>query len=101
MSARRLLRPSGVVVFDDYRTEHTIGTAAAVWEAVIRDDLRPICVSSMKFYGTWGDPAPLQGEILRRIAERKDHYADHYTVFGKPLIRVAVVPQKKPAPSPK
>ncbi len=57
-SARLLLRDGGIVIFDDYRSQHTPGTAAAVWEAVVNEGLQPICVTSNKFYGTWGMPNP-------------------------------------------
>ncbi|MCX5212490.1 class I SAM-dependent methyltransferase [Kitasatospora sp. NBC_00240] len=62
--ARAALGKNGVVVFDDYRSAHTPGTAAAVWEAVFSHGLRPVCLSPEKFYGTWGDPAVLQEMLL-------------------------------------
>lgn len=68
-SARRLLQPGGVVVFDDYRKPQTLGTAAAVWEAVLNDGLKPIVATDFKLYGTWGDPEPLRAEIIRRARE--------------------------------
>ena len=55
-SARRLLSPDGIVVLDDYRSAHTPGTAAAVWQAVWETDLRPFALTSSKMYATWGDP---------------------------------------------
>ena len=64
-SAKLLLRMNGVVAFDDYRAEHTPGTAAAVWEAVVNDGLRPIFHTAGKLFATWGDPLMLQGEIIR------------------------------------
>ena len=42
--ARRMLQPGGLVVFDDYRSEHTPGVSAAVWEAVFTDGLIPVAV---------------------------------------------------------
>ncbi|MEZ5382743.1 MAG: class I SAM-dependent methyltransferase [Microthrixaceae bacterium] len=88
-AARRLLRPDGVVVFDDYRTEHTPGTACAVWETIINSDLHPICASPMKMYATWGDPGPLQAEIIEQLAATNDYRADpHEVVRGERLIRV-------------
>ncbi len=99
-ASQRLLREQGVAVFDDYRTEHTIGTAAAVWESVINNGFNPICVSAMKFYGTWGDPAPYQEMIYQRLAVRSDLKGDVYKILhGMPLIRVLAVkaPPKAPA----
>jgi hypothetical protein len=57
-SAHEMLRDDGIVVFDDYRSVHTPGVSAAVWEAVFTKGLAPICVTSQKLYGTFGDPAP-------------------------------------------
>lgn len=59
-TARNVLLPQGVVVLDDFRAPHTPGVALATWEAVVRRDLNPICVSEGKLYGTWGDPRPAQ-----------------------------------------
>lgn len=68
LSARTLLSEDGVVVFDDYREEHTPGTAAAVWEAVLMLDLRPVFVTPGKLYATWGNPNPLRKHIRRLTA---------------------------------
>jgi len=68
-TARRVLRKNGVVAFDDYRKPQTLGTAAAVWEAILNEGLRPIANTDFKLYATWGDPAPLQAEIARRAAK--------------------------------
>ncbi|MBD3917013.1 class I SAM-dependent methyltransferase [Nocardioides hwasunensis] len=57
-AAKRLLATDGVVVFDDFRSGHTPGVAAAVWSAVATEGLRPIVVSPNKLYATWGEPAP-------------------------------------------
>lgn len=68
-SARMMLRENGVVVFDDYRKAGTMGTGAAVWEAVLNEGLRPIANTEFKLYATWGDPAPLQEVIRQRAVE--------------------------------
>lgn len=57
-TAKRLLTPQGLLVCDDYRSPHTPGTAAAVWEAMLNAGLHPVCVSQQKLYGTFGDPGP-------------------------------------------
>lgn len=49
-TAVELLGDRGVVVFDDYRAAHTPGVAAAVWQAVSDDRVRPIMLSYMKLY---------------------------------------------------
>lgn len=88
-SAKVLLRKSGVVVFDDFRTEHTPGTAAAVWETVINHDLRPICVSHQKLYATWGDATLLQDHLIKSAAGT-DSYRTTYVGMphGRKLVRL-------------
>ncbi len=54
---RTLLAPEGVVVFDDYRAEHTPGVAAAVWQRLDKG-LSPFALSPVKMYATFGDPLP-------------------------------------------
>jgi len=94
LSARSLLRPDGIVVFDDYRTEHCPGTAAAVWEAMATDGLKAVCVSANKFYGTWGDPKAVQDELIEYVPTSADYRCDIQQVMGQRLIRVARIPPK-------
>lgn len=61
-AARILLKPDGVVVLDDYRTEHTPGVAAAAWEAMSAG-LHPFLLTPMKMYATWGDATPWKKAI--------------------------------------
>jgi len=91
-SARSLLRPDGIVVFDDYRSEHTPGTAAAVWEAMANDGLKVVCVSSHKFYGTWGDPVAIQDELIEHLAASTNYISEIQDVMGQRLVRVAKAP---------
>lgn len=88
-SARQLLQENGVVVFDDYRTEHTPGVAAAVWESVLNGDLRPIFHTIGKFYATWGNPTPLQDEIIRR-ASLETSYTTSQRIYIRdmPIVRM-------------
>ncbi|KIF76348.1 hypothetical protein QR77_25630 [Streptomyces sp. 150FB] len=63
-AARDALLPGGVVVLDDFRSEHTPGVSIATWEAVLNRGLRPICLSTQKLYATWDDPETIQDEII-------------------------------------
>lgn len=54
-SAITMLAEQGIVVFDDYRSRHTPGVAAAVWGAVAEGRLRPVCLSGAKFYAVVSD----------------------------------------------
>jgi hypothetical protein len=97
-AAQMLLRPDGIVVFDDYRTEHCPGTAAAVWQAMATQDLKAICVSANKFYGTWGDQKRIQDDLIEYVSTLSDHRCDIQQVMGQRLIRLAKVsPKAAPA----
>jgi len=87
-AARLLLRADGLVVCDDYRSEHTPGVAAAVWTAVADGGLRPICITGNKFYGTWGDPKPVQDELVEWLRSHSPNLAQYQDVLGHPLVRV-------------
>ncbi|MCW5251638.1 MULTISPECIES: class I SAM-dependent methyltransferase [unclassified Streptomyces] len=86
-AARELLRPDGIVVLDDFRTEHTPGVAAAAWEAVLNRGLRPVCLSSRKMYGTWGDPEPARERLLAALRGRDDCGVGVERVAGHRLVR--------------
>jgi hypothetical protein len=57
--SQQLLGDNGVVVFDDYRSPHTPGVAAALWDAVLHESLHPFCLSPGKMYAYWGSQPPL------------------------------------------
>ncbi|WP_283138621.1 class I SAM-dependent methyltransferase [Rhizohabitans arisaemae] len=89
VAARTVLDSGGIVVLDDYRTEHTPGVAAAVWEAVFVAGLRPICLSGQKFYGTWGDPAPWQHALLGWAVYQPQLRMSRQRIAGARVLRAA------------
>ncbi|GLW05919.1 hypothetical protein Misp01_10490 [Microtetraspora sp. NBRC 13810] len=97
ITARKVLQPGGVVVFDDYRSEHTPGVAMAVWEAVANLDLVPICVTTQKLYGVWGDPAPLFTRLQEWLAATPQLWHTVDDLGRWQLLRVNH--KKKPAPA--
>lgn len=102
-SARALLRPDGIVAYDDYRAEHTPGVAAAVWRAVHLDGLRPICVTPSKLYGTWGDPEPYRERLLAKLREDTTWH-DIQRIVEDDIVRLpsvaAVASSQKPKDDP-
>jgi predicted O-methyltransferase YrrM len=87
-AAKRLLTEDGVVTFDDFRSGHTPGVAAAVWEAVANQGLHPVVLSPNKLYATWGDPAP----YLRGIARQSPWWTSEIqSVFGADLLVLSPV----------
>ncbi|MFI0907439.1 class I SAM-dependent methyltransferase [Streptomyces sioyaensis] len=97
LAVRSLLTAHGIVVMDDYRAEHCPGVAAATWQAVANEGLRPICITGTKFYGTWGDPEPLQKALLEWIAVRGDIWHEVQFVNDAPLIRLSAKGAREPA----
>lgn len=87
-AARDALLPGGVVVLDDFRSEHTPGVSVAAWEAVLTRGLRPICLSTQKLYGTWDDPEPVQEELLAAVREREDCHLSVQQAAGHRIVRV-------------
>lgn len=99
-TARTMLNDDGIVVFDDYRSPHTPGVSAAVWEAVLTLGLKPVALSPQKFYGTWGDAESTRRELIAWTTERPGFTADVQEVSGHELVRVVYKPPKKTKPKP-
>jgi SAM-dependent methyltransferase len=94
-SAAKLLRPDGVVVFDDYRSDHTPGVSAAVWEAVFTKGLQPICLTQQKLYATFGDRGRHQ-ELLREwLLGSPKLWWEVQRIADRPVFRVAPAPKPK------
>jgi hypothetical protein len=87
-ATRTMLCDDGIVVLDDYRTAHTPGVAAAVWESVLHGGLVPLCVSDAKFYGTFTASDHIRQSLLQWLATRKLPH-DVHDIGGRPLVRVS------------
>ncbi|MFE7837836.1 class I SAM-dependent methyltransferase [Streptomyces sp. NPDC057474] len=96
-AARDILLPGGLVVLDDFRSEHTPGVSIAAWEAVLNRGLNPICLSTQKLYGTWDDPEPIQEALLEMVAERDDCHVSNQQAAGHRIIRLKSKGMKAPA----
>lgn len=87
-TAKEALVPDGVVVLDDFRSEHTPGVSVATWEAVLNRGLHPICLTTQKLYGTWGDPEPIQDELIAMAEAREDCGLSIQEAAGHRLVRL-------------
>jgi hypothetical protein len=97
-SSRQLMRPGGVVSFDDYRNHKTPGVSAAVWGAVATGELIPVAITRKKFYGCYQDPDPHQETLRAMIAEDPDWYDfDEPEVMGRPVLRVNWSAKRRPS----
>jgi hypothetical protein len=92
ISARALLQPDGVVVFDDYRSAHTPGVSAAVWEAIFTKGLQPICLTPQKLYATFGDAEPHQDRLETWLREWGGCHRETQQIAAAPVIRL--IPQR-------
>ncbi|MDX2601203.1 class I SAM-dependent methyltransferase [Streptomyces caniscabiei] len=95
-AARDLLLPGGLVVLDDFRSEHTPGVSVAAWEAVLNRGLNPVCLSTQKLYGTWDDPEPLQEALLAMVADRDDCHLSDQRAAGHRILRLKSKGMKAP-----
>lgn len=96
-AARDLLLPGGLVVLDDFRSEHTPGVSIAAWEAVLNRGLNPICLSTQKLYGTWDDPEPVQEALLEMVGRRDDCHISKQQAAGHRIIRLKSKGMRAPA----
>ncbi|MEU8984079.1 class I SAM-dependent methyltransferase [Streptomyces sp. NPDC048309] len=96
-AARDALLPGGVIVLDDFRSEHTPGVSVAAWEAVLTGGLRPICLSTQKLYGTWDDPGPAQEALLTAVRGRADCHLSDQRAAGHRIIRLKSKGMRAPA----
>jgi predicted O-methyltransferase YrrM len=88
-SAKIMLRPDGVVVFDDYRSAHAPGVGAAVWRAMMMDGLVPIAVTPKKWYGTWGDPRAVRRSIREWAKADPTKRVSGPVIDGHRVLRIA------------
>lgn len=87
--ARDVLAKDGLVALDDYRSPHTPGVAAAVWEAVADQGLQPVCLTPEKFYGTWGDADAAKKALLARDWRGEGFRLDEDVIAGGTVYRLA------------
>lgn len=87
-SARTMAMPGAVIAFDDYRSPHTPGTAVAVWEAALTQDLRVVALTPRKLYAVFGDPAPHQDRLRAWLADAPDVRWEEVDLRDQTALRV-------------
>lgn len=88
-TACRLLRPGGVVACDDFRSVHTPGTAAAVWQAVLDGRLEVVCLSAQKLYAAApGEAQAWHGRLRQELARTREMLIEPQTVAGQDVLRL-------------
>jgi len=99
-NARILLQPGGVVVFDDWRSEHTPGVTAAVWEAVYANGLIPVVLTPAKFYGVFSHPDLLRTTVKTLVSDTDDLWSEDQRIAGHDVVRVRLKHHRKQEPPP-
>ena len=90
--AKRVTCERGIVVCDDYRSEHTYGAAAAIWEAIICDGFVPLFLSNWKLYGSW---TPDEGLVDRLLVSADGTFRfEEQEVLGRRLLRFWLEPEE-------
>lgn len=89
-SVKQLLRPGGVVAFDDWRNAKCPGVAAAVWEAVVSDGLVPVATTRQKLYGVYsGAEAAVETVRAMVAADPAWWIAEDHRIMGHTVVRLA------------
>lgn len=87
-SVKTMLRPGGVVAFDDWRNMKCPGVAAAIWESVVSDGLVPVAVSRSKLYAAHEGADEVLSAVQGLVDARPDwwvvneHQIMGHTVLG-------------------
>ncbi|MDQ6949614.1 MAG: class I SAM-dependent methyltransferase, partial [Actinomycetota bacterium] len=85
--ASRMLLPQGLVILDDYRSFHTPGASAAIWEAVVNDGLCPLWFTPDKMYASWGlDIGDVRKPLQRLFRQILGVEAVYETVRGHEVL---------------
>lgn len=93
-NSRRMARPDGVIVFDDFRSVHTPGVSAAMWGAIDRGEVVPVAHTDQKMYCAAQDPGELH-RLVQELVARGLFEVNVVDIAGKPVSRL--IPCEDPA----
>lgn len=90
-----VIAEGGWVVFDDYRTAHAPGVAAAVWPAISAGRLYPVVLSETKMYAT---TTPISEVAFQKLSGRLEtHFdVDKQELFGRAVLRTVAPLDESP-----
>lgn len=83
-----LATEDAVIAFDDFRAEHTPGTAGAVWEEVVNGGLHLLALSSTKLYGSWGNVDDARERLLADLRRQDRWKFDEHDIAGTRAVRI-------------
>jgi hypothetical protein len=89
-SVKQLLRPGGVVAFDDWRNAKCPGVAAAVWEAVVSDGLTPVATTRQKLYGVYEGAEDAVATVRTMVGSDPTWWvSEDHVIMGHTVVRLA------------
>lgn len=93
-NTRHFAGPDAIIVLDDWRTVHTPGVSAAIWESVTREGLIPLATSDAKFYACWYDgPVGVGGFLREWVRENFPERHQSHWIAGHELVRIGTPPK--------
>jgi hypothetical protein len=90
--SKDILRDNGIVIFDDYRSPHTPGVAAALWDAVLHQGLHPLCLSPWKMYAYWGGSPPFDAKALMDWLRTHEAFQIEESIVGNNRMLIVDLP---------
>jgi len=94
-TVKDLLRDGGIVSFDDYRTMHAPGVAAAVWQELGAGVLRPLCITPTKLYAIHGaERSGLRDRFTRWAKADAELSVEPEMIDGHEFLRIELRPRR-------
>jgi hypothetical protein len=92
-NTRHLAGPDAIIVMDDWRTVHTPGVSAAIWESVTREGLIPLVTSDAKLYASWyHGPTHVAGFLREWVRENFPERHQSHWIAGHEMVRIGTPP---------
>jgi hypothetical protein len=90
VTAKTVLVDGGIIVFDDYRSFHTPGVAAAVWQEVVEGTLRLLCVTTSKMYAFAGnEDRGMSAAFTKWATGNEQFHSETELILGHEFLRLA------------
>ena len=76
----------GIIAVDDFRAQHTVGVAIAVWELVVARKLVPLAMTPAKIY-LGSSNSQVDVEMLRKMLEEMNIQTVYEEILGHRVLR--------------
>lgn len=86
-----LLQDIGIIAVDDYRAQHTVGVAAAVWEMIIEGSLIPFAITPAKMYLVKPNSIVKQNHFTRNLEYYQIDWVEEEFLGHKVIRTIGVI----------